>query len=68
LPDGTFNVRLPTNYTGCVRIELSTNLVNWVIIGTNNLSAAQNYVDPAADTHVRKFYRFVPVPCPATEP
>lgn len=68
LPDGTINVRLPTNYTGCVRIELSTNLVNWVIIGTNNLSAAQNYVDPAADTHVRKFYRFVPVPCPATEP
>lgn len=69
LPDGTFNVSVPQgNYTGCVRIEISTNLVDWTIVGTNMVTeGAARFVDPEGATGLKRFYRVTTVPCPTTD-
>jgi hypothetical protein len=64
LADGTVHLCLPfTNQ--CFRVELSTNLVNWEGICTNRLAdGAAHLLDPDAANCLRRFFRFIPVPCP----
>ena len=63
LPDGSFNYSVwHTNLT-CIRIEASTNLLDWIILGTNSPNTAVHYVDPATTNSVRRFYRYTPVDC-----
>jgi hypothetical protein len=68
LPGGMFHVcdRI-TN--GCFRVEVTTNLVNWEIICTNNVADGMaRHIDCDGTNHLRRFFRLTPVPCPVAEP
>jgi len=57
-----------TDLTGCVRIEISTNLVYWIAVGTKTVTdGSARFVHPSGATGVKRFYRVTTVPCPAEE-
>jgi beta-xylosidase len=43
--------------SGWVVLESSSDLANWTPIQTNGSAAAQQFLDPAALTQPRQFYR-----------
>ena len=59
-PDGAFHLRAG-NVTGTARLEVSTNLVDWIPLATNRVSGGTlEFVDPAPGTGAsvsRRFYR-----------
>lgn len=65
IPTGTrrFELALGTTNTGSYRMEYSTNLVNWISLGsTESLSNAVYFSDTGVTNHPRRFYRAVKLP------
>ena len=65
IPTGTrrFELALGTTNTGSYRMEYSTNLVNWISLGsTESLSNAVYFSDISVTNHPRRFYRAVKLP------
>ena len=55
-----FEMTLPISQPGAYRIEASSNLVDWVSIGTvYGSSGSVNFSDLGATNHFRRFYRAV---------
>jgi hypothetical protein len=68
LPDGLFHACEHLS-NGCFRVEISTNLVNWDIICTNAVADGMaRHIDPDAVNSLLRFYRIIPIPCPAEQP
>jgi len=66
--DGLFCLCRPGTNGFCFRLEVSTNLVNWVPVCTNSVTdGAIHYVDPDATDSVIRFYRTSPAPCPPAD-
>lgn len=66
LRDGIFQWCRPAANGECFRIECSTDLREWIDLGTVSVTeGAIHYVDADAPANDRRFYRAVPVPCPA---
>jgi Zn-dependent metalloprotease len=58
-----FELALGTTNTGSYRLEYSTNLVNWISLGsTESLSNAVYFSDTGVTNHPRRFYRAVRLP------
>jgi hypothetical protein len=58
-----FELALGTTNTGSYRLEYSTNLVNWISLGsTESLSNAVYFSDTGVTNHPRRFYRAVKLP------
>lgn len=58
-----FELALGTTNTGSYRLEYSTNLVNWISLGsTESLSDAVYFSDTGVTNHPRRFYRAVKLP------
>ena len=60
-PDGTLKMALAGEPKTAYAIEVSTNLVNWVVFRTNTLSGegVDAFSDPTANTQRLRFYRAV---------
>ena len=56
-PSGQFSFSVSGTIGDLYAVEASTNLVNWVIVGTN--TAPFNFVDTNASQFCRRFYRAV---------
>jgi hypothetical protein len=55
-----FELALASATNGAFRLEASTNLVDWISLGSiETVSNALYYADPSATNHVRRFYRAV---------
>jgi bacillolysin len=60
---GRFEARLNTPATGSFRIEYSTNLVDWISLGTRETINQQlNFTHNLSTNEVRRFYRAVKLP------
>jgi hypothetical protein len=60
LPDSSFNVCLPAANGMDFRVEVSSNLVNWVPVCTNTVvKGAVQFVDPEAGAYGTRYYRAV---------
>ncbi len=59
-PGFEFSLRLPQ--TGLYRLEASTNLVNWVSLGSFYCSTNLGYLDPLATNFPKRFYRAISTP------
>jgi hypothetical protein len=59
--DGKIQVQLPGNAGGVYAIQASTNMVDWVTVGTCTADAEGNltFTDPDASKYQRRFYRAV---------
>ncbi|HKQ40239.1 MAG TPA: Calx-beta domain-containing protein, partial [Verrucomicrobiae bacterium] len=69
LSDGVFHLCQPAADGQCFRIEGSTDLQQWTVLGTvAALDGAVRYVDPQGLAYERRFYRAIPVPCPTEQP
>jgi hypothetical protein len=67
-PGDLFHVYQPGTNGLCYRVEVTTNLVDWVTVCTNRVvDSGVHFVDPDAPTFRQRFYRVTPVPCPATD-
>jgi hypothetical protein len=65
LPEGLFHAMAPIT-NGCFRVEVTTNLVNWETVCTNRVADGMaRHIDAEGTNLVRRFFRLVPVPCPA---
>jgi hypothetical protein len=68
LGDGVFHVCAPIT-NRCFRVEWATNLLQWEVLGTNAVvDGIARHLDPDAGKAHHRFFRLVPVPCPADEP
>ncbi len=66
LSDGRFNLCVPTDATHCYRVECTFDFKAWTPLCTVPVvDGVAHYVDPDADTALRRFYRLVPVACDA---
>jgi len=58
LSNGNFQVRFVGESGSACRIDVSTNLVDWVPLQTNSpFNGALEYVDPQTSQHPKRFYR-----------
>ncbi|MFM1768969.1 MAG: hypothetical protein RJA22_1498 [Verrucomicrobiota bacterium] len=65
LPGGLFHAGSPIT-NGCFRVEATTNLLDWEIICTNRVADGMaRHIDAEGTNLVRRFFRLVPVECPA---
>jgi hypothetical protein len=61
LPDRNFHLTRPGDNGTWWRIEGSTNLISWSVLGTNSVTdGAIHFVDPDGDELPQRFYRAVP--------
>ncbi len=61
LSDGLFHLCQPGTNGFCFRIEVTSNLVDWVPVCTNIVTdAAIHFVDPDATSFAHRFYRVLP--------
>lgn len=69
LSDGVFHLCQPASDGQCYRIECSTDLREWTVLGTfTAIDGALRYVDAEGPAYERRFYRAIPVPCPTDQP
>jgi hypothetical protein len=57
-----FELTLKLPQPGLYRLEASSNLVNWVSLGSFYCNTNLSFLDPAATNHTRRFYRAVSTP------
>ncbi len=57
-----FEATLSLPQTGLYRLETSSNLVNWIPLGTFQSPSNLNFLDPDATNHRARFYRAVKTP------
>jgi hypothetical protein len=68
LHDSLFHLCAPATNGFIYRLELSTNLVNWIPVCTNTvLDQAVQFVDPDASNSSVRFYRWTPESSPGVE-
>ncbi len=70
LPDGLFNLCVPTDATHCFRVETTRDFKLWTPVCTipvNEGTAHYVDADPDASASPRQFYRLVPVACEPEE-
>jgi hypothetical protein len=68
LSDGVFHLCQPAPDGQCFRIECSTDLREWRVLGTvTALDGAIRYADAEGLAYERRFYRAIPVPCPPAQ-
>jgi hypothetical protein len=66
LPDRCFHLTAPGVNGSWFRVECSTDLVHWSVLGTNLVTdGAIHFVDPEADELPGRFYRALPAQAPA---
>ena len=66
LSDGLFHACWDGTNGFCYRIEISSNLVEWLPVCTNSVTdGAVHFVDPDTLDFPHRFYRAVPEPCVA---
>jgi hypothetical protein len=67
-PDRMFHFVQPGMNGSWVRIEYSPDMVNWIVLGTHQVTdGAVHYVDPDGDSRPNGFYRVVPTAPPPPE-
>jgi hypothetical protein len=59
-PEFEFSLKLPQ--TGLYRLEASTNIINWVPLGSFYCSTNLGFLDSGATNYPRRFYRAVSAP------
>ena len=65
LTDHSFHITKPGANGTWWRIECSRDLLNWTVLGTNQVTdGALHFVDPDADEETRGYYRAVPSEAP----
>ena len=65
LTDHSFHITKPGANGSWWRIECSRDLLNWTVLGTNQVTdGALHFVDPDADEETRGYYRAVPSEAP----
>jgi Big-like domain-containing protein/Calx-beta domain-containing protein len=68
LDDGVFHWCRPATNDQCYRIDCSSDLKEWTTLTTVRATeGAVSYTDPEGIAYDRRFYRAVPVPCPADQ-
>ena len=66
LTDGLIHWCSPATSGQCFRIEASTDLKEWTVLSiVRSIDGALRYTDPEGQAYDRRFYRAIPVPCPA---
>lgn len=66
LSDGLFHACWEGTNGFCYRVEISTNLINWLPVCTNSVTdGGVHFVDPDTLEFRHRFYRAVPEPCVA---